>query len=306
LHNSDFIHREQRATPFGNWSPSIHYAQYQRLPPGLLSIRRIYDFELLYVHQGEAATLIGNQRYRLPAGKLIFIPSGMYHQNEVVSSPDAKFLGIHFDFFDELDFQTDDGVIVNEGNIEAEKFGAEAIPEAPFAPLSANLVYTPSLLCVQLMEQLVHEFTSRSPGYTLICKALILNILALLLRTQTEQNPANLIVHNEHILALAVQIEAAPSEPWTNRLLAKRLNLNEDHMSKMFKKIIGMPPGEYIQTIRLREAKLLLRETNVPIMEVGRWVGYEDIHYFSRLFRKSQGISPREYRQLSRKALSPI
>jgi hypothetical protein len=64
----------------------------------------------------------------------------------------------------------------------------EAIPEAPFAPLSANPVYTPSLQCVQLMEQLVHEFTLRSPGYTLICKALILHILAILLRTQIEQN----------------------------------------------------------------------------------------------------------------------
>jgi AraC-like DNA-binding protein len=267
-------------------------------------MRRIYDFELLYVHQGEAATLIGNQRYRLPAGKLIFIPSGVYHRNEVVSSPDAIFLGIHFDFFDELDIQTDAGVIVNEGNIETDKFGAEAIPEAPFVPLSANPVYTPSLLCIQLMEQLVHEFSLRSPGYTLICKSLILHILGLLLRTQTEQSPANLIIHNEQIVAIALQIEAAPSESWTNGLLAKRLNLNEDHMSKMFKKIIGMPPGEYIQSIRLREARLLLRETNLPITEVGRWVGYEDIHYFSRLFRKSQGNSPSDYRKLTRNALS--
>jgi AraC-like DNA-binding protein len=71
-------------------------------------------------------------------------------------------------------------------------------------------------------------------------------------------------------------------------------------MAKLFKQMAGMPPNEYIQSIRLSEARKLLRETDHSIEAVGVQSGYPDIHYFSRMFRKYEGISPREYRKLSR------
>ncbi|MGE8079859.1 AraC family transcriptional regulator [Peribacillus loiseleuriae] len=299
MYNPDLIFPRRQYASFSEWSPNIHYAQFQKLPLGQLPERRIYDFELLYVQQGEAATILDGQRYTLSAGQLIFIPAGVYHQNEVISSPNAQFLGIHFDFFGDLDIQTEADIVVNESAVQLDKFGIEAIAES-FAPLSTNPLYTPSLSCVQLMKQLVHEFTMRPLGYTLICKALLLNILGLLLRTQTEYNPSHFPLHGDRILELMALIEESPSEPWTNQMLAKQLNMNDDHMSKIFKKIAGMPPGEYVQMIRLRKARLLLRETNLSIEEVGREIGYADIHYFSRLFRKYEGISPSKYRNLSR------
>ena len=83
----------KREAPFREWSPCIHYAQFQRMATGSLPRRRLYDFELLYVYQGEAVTTMYGNRYRIEAGQLIFLPSGVYHQNEVVSHPDARFLG---------------------------------------------------------------------------------------------------------------------------------------------------------------------------------------------------------------------
>ncbi|MBA9026669.1 MULTISPECIES: helix-turn-helix transcriptional regulator [Bacillaceae] len=299
MHNPEFFPPKKKQAAFSEWSPNIHYAQSQKLPPCKLPKRRIYDFELLYVQQGEAATILDGKHYSLSAGQMIFIPAGIYHQNEVVSSPFAQFIGIHFDFFGDLDIQTEADIVVNESAVQFDKFGVEAIAES-FAPLSMNPLYTPSLSCVQLMKQLVHEFTMRPLGYTLICKALLLNILGLLLRTQTEYNPAHFPMHGDRILELMVLIEEKPAEMWTNQKLAKHLNMNDDHMSKIFKRIAGMPPGEYVQMIRLRKARLLLRETNLSIEEVGREIGYADIHYFSRLFRKYEGISPSKYRNLSR------
>ena len=97
--------------------PRIHYAQFQHEPA--LHERRIYDFfELFYVCQGEAVTHMNDQPITLSAGQLIFLPSGVFHQNEVVSEPNARFLGIHFDFFDELDIHTEADMIVNESTIQ--------------------------------------------------------------------------------------------------------------------------------------------------------------------------------------------
>ncbi|MNG41143.1 HTH-type transcriptional activator Btr [compost metagenome] len=60
-----------------------------------------------------------------------------------------------------------------------------------------------------------------------------------------------------------------------------------------------MPPGEYISAVRHREARKLLRETELSVEEVGGRIGYPDTHYFSRIFRRHEGISPSEYRKLS-------
>lgn len=293
------VYPKLKAAPFREWSPSIHYAQFQSLPQGKLEQRRIYDFELLYVSRGEAATTMNGRRYPLAAGQLIVLPAGVYHQNEVVSAQGAKLLGIHFDFFDELDIQTEADIVVGEEAVQSDKFASEAVAEA-FEPLSESPVYAPPLACVKLMEELVHEFSMRPAGYELACKALMLNILSQLLRAQRSRRLEDASVHGAKIAALMQGIEASPAGSWTNKELAAALGMNEDHFAKLFKKHAGMPPGEFVSAVRHREARKLLRETELSVEEVGGQVGHPDIHYFSRIFRRHEGISPREYRKLSR------
>ncbi|TYP79609.1 AraC family transcriptional regulator [Paenibacillus methanolicus] len=290
---------ERRLSPYREWSPSIHYAQTQTLPPGRMILRRLYDFELLYVSHGSARTHMHDRQYDLSAGQLIFLSPGVYHQNEIVSDPHAKFIGIHFDFFDELDVQGEDDMVVNEEHPKPDKFAIEAV--APdFAPLSDNPIYAPGHYAVSLMEQLVHEFAMRRPGYELVCKALMMNILAHLLRAQFARTKANATVHGSRIAEMMEAMEQAPDADWSNKSLAAKLNMNEDHMAKLFKGIAGKPPGEYLAFIRHREARRLLRETDLTVELVGHRVGYEDLHYFSRVFKRHEGLSPREYRKLAR------
>jgi AraC-like DNA-binding protein len=299
LEKLDSIYPSIRMTKFREWSPSVHYAQFQRLPTGILPRRRLYDFELLYVCQGEAATTMQGQRYTIEAGQLIFLPSGVYHQNEVASTSDTRFLGIHFDFFDELDIQIESDMVVNEAAVQPHKFSIEPCIEG-LAPLSDHPVYTPPLVCVQLMEQLVYEFTMRPLGYELVCKALMLQILTHLLRSPLSRTSGQASLHGGKLAELMEQIEAEPSFNWTNSTIAEKMNLSIDHTAKLFKQIAGMPPSEYVQSIRHREARRLLRESDQSIENVGSLVGYSDIHYFSRIFRRHEGISPREYRKLSK------
>jgi AraC-like DNA-binding protein/mannose-6-phosphate isomerase-like protein (cupin superfamily) len=288
----------QRTAPFREWSPVIHYAKSQKLEQGKLAPRRIYNFELLYVSQGEAATIMNGRRYELSTGHLIFLPSGVLHQNEVVSPGGTRFLGIHFDFFGELDIHTEYDMIVGDAAPGLDRFATEAVPDV-FPPLSQQVVYTPTLACVALMEQLVNEFTMRPLGYELACKALMLNILAHLLRLPHSRSHAFSSQHAIRLQELAEEIERHPSAAWTNAMIAERLDLSLDHAAKLFRELVGRPPGEYVASIRHREARKLLRETDMSIEEIGDAVGYSGIHYFSRQFRKHEGVSASEYRKLS-------
>lgn len=280
------------------WSPTIHYAQTQTLPQGKLNKRRLYDSEILYVNDGIAATEINNKRYVLNKGNLIFLAPGIYHQNEVVSDQ-ANFIGIHFSFLEDSEIISEDNLVVNEQAVLHEKFTEEII-YPPFKSLSTELIYEPSNQCIQLMFELVHEYNQRAPGYELICKGYMLQILTHLLRTQFTKRLEEKSVHSLSIRKLIQDIQNKPQLTWNNKELAKRMNVSEDYVSKLFKEIIGMTPTEFIASTRINLARKYLRETQLSIETIGEKVGYDDAHYFSRIFKRVEGISPRDYRKLSR------
>ncbi|WP_417320712.1 GlxA family transcriptional regulator [Emcibacter sp.] len=79
--------------------------------------------------------------------------------------------------------------------------------------------------------------------------------------------------------------------------MAARSKLNERTFKRRFKKATGYRPVEYVQTLRIEEAKQLLETTSDTVDEVALSVGYEDSAFFRRLFRRLAGISPSKYRQ---------
>ncbi len=64
-----------------------------------------------------------------------------------------------------------------------------------------------------------------------------------------------------------------------------------------FKQYTGATPMQYIVSLRMANAQVLLETTSYTITEIGRIVGYDNPLYFSRLFRKQKGCSPSEYRK---------
>lgn len=78
--------------------------------------------------------------------------------------------------------------------------------------------------------------------------------------------------------------------------LSRVADRNPQYISAVFSKTCGMSLKEYITSLRVEAAKRLLRSTSIPIGEVALNTGYSDAKYFSRIFQKATGKSPREYR----------
>lgn len=79
---------------------------------------------------------------------------------------------------------------------------------------------------------------------------------------------------------------------------ANLLHLSPNHLNKIIKAETGKPASEIINQICVLEAKVLLVQTQLDISEIATELGFEDISYFSRFFRRYAGVSPREYRQM--------
>lgn len=82
----------------------------------------------------------------------------------------------------------------------------------------------------------------------------------------------------------------------TLKELAQSVNMSRFHFERVFKKLAGISPMRYYIQERIQHACHLLDTTRDPISQIAAAVGYEDPHYFSRIFRQVVGQTPRAYR----------
>jgi AraC family transcriptional regulator len=79
--------------------------------------------------------------------------------------------------------------------------------------------------------------------------------------------------------------------------LAARAGLSRFHFQRLFKAATGVPPSQYHINLRMNEARRLLRETKMGVVDVALEVGYANPSHFARLFRRETGLSPSDYRR---------
>jgi len=99
----------------------------------------------------------------------------------------------------------------------------------------------------------------------------------------------------------ADRLEAMPERPWTMAELAAHVSLDAAHLSRLFKRHLGLPPIAYLARIRAERAAGLLAQSNLPVARVGALVGWPDPTYFARRFRALHGVTPTVYRERTKR-----
>lgn len=79
--------------------------------------------------------------------------------------------------------------------------------------------------------------------------------------------------------------------------LSTKYNISMGHLSKMIKEQLQVNFSDYIASLRIQRAKELLRDDSLSIQEISEIVGYNDYFYFTKVFKKIEGISPSKYRK---------
>ena len=98
------------------------------------------------------------------------------------------------------------------------------------------------------------------------------------------------------IKAVRHHIQQHYMEELTLEALADKVHLSPSYLSKLFKRETGENLSVYIQGVRIRQAKILLRTTDLKTYEVAERVGISDPVYFSRTFKKITGMKPKDFR----------
>ena len=145
----------------------------------------------------------------------------------------------------------------------------------------------------KLFDEIILELQLQKPLFQDVTTGLFRKMLPFIHRLYLSQFSSH--ENNDLIDQLIVKLNHEYMESWNISAMASFCNLSDDYFSHQFKKLTGYAPMQYLNNLRIEEAKTLLLTENLNISEVAALVGYKDPMYFSRAFKKATGTSPKMF-----------
>jgi AraC-like DNA-binding protein len=134
----------------------------------------------------------------------------------------------------------------------------------------------------------------------LLCAGLSLQILGLLdqhgERSERRSDAAAALRNDLGVLRAAQYIENHYDARVTLADLAVQAGYVPTYLSRKFRQRLGVAPSEYLLSVRLHRACMLLRSTGLPVTAIAQAVGFTDTRYFDRCFHRAVGTTPRAFR----------
>jgi AraC-like DNA-binding protein len=126
-------------------------------------------------------------------------------------------------------------------------------------------------------------------GDVLLCRALIYDLLHTLTYASPEEEPLK--------KAIALMKHRISDPELSVADLCNAVSISESHLRRMFHQEVGRSPMQYLNDLRMAQAKNMLLQGDIAIGEIAEFCGYSTLYYFSRDFKAKTGLSPTLYRQ---------
>jgi len=145
---------------------------------------------------------------------------------------------------------------------------------------------------------MIHELQNCRVGYEELLEMYLRQLFLLIQRTRQEQKPTvNTFVQEEMEHAMRY-FQEHYHEQIIIEDYAQSRGMSVSWFLRNFKQITNTSPMQYVLNLRINNAVSLLENTDYNVTEIGAIVGYDNPLYFSRIFKKQKGVSPKDYRKL--------
>ena len=154
-----------------------------------------------------------------------------------------------------------------------------------------------------LIAQFAEELTHEKPGKEIVMHALVEQVLVQTLRNYSQPRRSEELelsrvgLVDRRIRRSVELMHTQLDQDLTLKALAAASYLSPFHFARLFKKLTGSTPHNYLAGIRAARAQLLLAETELSVTEIGTRVGYLSASHFTKAFRLATGTTPREFRK---------
>lgn len=222
------------------------------------------EYNIVIALEGKARYIINNKEININKNDIVLFSPEITRKGHADKLNPWKFITINFNMefnkFGENLFKKDYILFENSGAIIRSKF-----------------------------HDIAYIWEGKSLLYSVKCKTILSDILYELIRASMPQNN---IPHAERLEAARTYIQANFREKINIEELAKRMELSPSYFRKLFTAAYNQSPKQYITNLRINTAYDLLNSGEVTISEAAFLSGFDDIYYFSTLFKKQTGHTP--------------
>lgn len=245
----------------------------------------VHDFiEILYCFRGEYCVLVNGELFELRPGYMLVINSRQIHEVYPAYSVKGEFLAVKFQ--PEMIYAAYNSAIELQYALLF-LFGEW---ERVFQPLELETVFMDVAL----------EVKNKNYGYEMALKSDIYKIILWIIRNSNRKiEKLNIYTESSirRIISAISYIEKHYMENITVRQIADYAYLEYTYFSRMFKQITKKSCTEYINQFRVQKAEVLLISTKRSITEIAEEVGFDNVSYFIKQFRRVKGLSPKQYQK---------
>lgn len=250
----------------------IYTKFYQEKPTNYLFKGEKHNFwELTYVDRGVLYTKVNNIEYKLSQGDLFFYAPNEYHSQYTDNNKSCSYLTVSF----EMDFND--------------------------AQLLSNKVFSSTKDLYTIITKLMRELNSTHLycDELSICylKELVLKILSIDFETSIIKpvNKVQQFYDDELLNGILKFINDSIYECLDIQTICDRFSISSSKLHLLFRNNLDTTVKLYINNLKLKKSKELIKESNYTISEISEVLGFNSIHYFSSKFKKVYGFSPSEY-----------
>lgn len=231
---------------------------------------------LIYVTDGTIYVTEDGTDYAVGEGELLFLKSGVHHYGRREIQKGTRWYYIHFC----------NGA--GEPNCMHESCAARVFKK------SAALPKKLSGLKNSRIESMIERYTDYSySDNPMKLWDINIRLFELLAQIAVYNNPKEPRLSDK----ICAYLAANYVKPFSASYLEKEFYLSYKYMAAVFKREKNMTMQQYHTSVRMNNARRLLRSTFMSVSEVAAAVGYSDALYFSRMFRASEGMCPSAYRK---------
>lgn len=225
---------------------------------------------LIFTLQGKATVIIDNESYILEPG--IGLHVGPHSKLRVSHDPNEPWQ------YGTLKYRINQDS-VEQHPIYMQHFSIKVGQHKPFA---------------SYIHELADRYMSAHPLTSIHAKVIFYQLIESMLSSIQK----NMTSQKSELMLQAVQyMHLSYKEPLSVTQISKHIGVERRRFAYLFERYTGMTPNHYLTTFRMKRSRELLRIDQYTVAEVAELVGYHDSFYFSRVFKKYNGLSPSDYRK---------
>lgn len=268
---------------------SVHYFEFAK---NYVYEGEIHDFwEFVYVDKGELEVMSDDKGFRLKKGEMIFHKPNEFHNLWADGKIAPNIIVITFDCNSEA-MKFFENRIISTGDT-VKNLLAQIIKESKEA-FSTEL----NISNVTKLE----KKKSSLFGCEQLIKIYLQHLLIYLVRKGSNLLPEDRLsssvkerTYNDMTTKAITFLQSNISNNITFQDVCRHLNVGSTYLKAMFKEYTGTSVIDFYKSLKIEEAKKLIREGQLNFTEIAEKLSYSSIHYFSRHFKKATGMNPSEY-----------